>query len=202
LYPCFLSNHVNTCAILDVDECNQNVCHQRCTNTVGSFLCSCHAGYRMLADRTCAGMISSILLAFYSRCISMNITCNTRSHLDVCDSYLRSRHAYVLECALGLWGMGCANKCECSDEGTITCDKVRACVCKPGYMGNSCEVDIDECDQDPNICGDTQQCVNTAGSYFCKCRHGFVWNDNECIGTYTSLVIIIRDKVCIHMQIF
>jgi len=78
--------------------------------------------------------------------------------------------------------MGCANKCECSDEGTITCDKVRACVCKPGYTGNSCEVDVDECDQDPNTCGDTQQCVNTAGSFVCKCRHGFVWNDNECIG--------------------
>ena len=56
----------------------------------------------------------------------------------------------------------------------MTCDKVRACVCKAGYTGTLCEVDINECEQNPNICGDRQQCVNTVGSYVCVCRQGFV----------------------------
>ena len=88
----------------------------------------------------------------------------------------------ISECAIGLWGVDCANKCECREEGSLTCDKFRACVCKSGYTGNSCEADIDECEQNPNICGDKQQCVNNAGSYHCKCRQGFVLKDNTCIG--------------------
>ena len=55
-------------------------------------------------------------------------------------------------------------------------------MCKPGYTGNSCEVDIDECEQNPNLCGEMQQCVNTAGSFICECRQGFVWDNVACIG--------------------
>jgi len=80
--------------------------------------------------------------------------------------------------------MECANKCECNDEGSVTCDKVRACVCKPGYTGNSCSVDIDECEQTPNICRDRQLCVNTIGSYVCQCPHGFKKDGNGCKGIY------------------
>ena len=93
----------------------------------------------------------------------------------------------ILECEFGLWGINCTNKCECSDEGSVTCDKVRACVCKPGYTGNSCEVDIDECEQNPNICGYRQQCLNTVGSYACTCRPGFTLTGLECIGTLGTL---------------
>ena len=86
-------------------------------------------------------------------------------------------------CEFGWWGTECANKCECSDEGSERCDKVRACVCKAGYTGTLCEVDINECEQNPNICGDRQQCVNTVGSYVCVCRQGFVRHETECQGT-------------------
>ena len=43
---------------LDINECatNNGNCNQICTNTVGSFLCSCTAGYMLNADgRTCGG---------------------------------------------------------------------------------------------------------------------------------------------------
>ena len=45
----------------DVDECsasNANPCTQNCTNTIGSFVCSCTSGYRLGSDGfTCEGII-------------------------------------------------------------------------------------------------------------------------------------------------
>ena len=43
---------------LDIDECVRNIsgCNQNCTNTNGSYFCSCYAGYEILNDnRTCVG---------------------------------------------------------------------------------------------------------------------------------------------------
>ena len=40
----------------DVDECLENPCGQLCTNTDGSFDCSCMSGYEILDDgHTCEG---------------------------------------------------------------------------------------------------------------------------------------------------
>ena len=43
---------------IDINECadGTNGCTQNCTNTVGSFQCSCKDGYMLLQDkRTCNG---------------------------------------------------------------------------------------------------------------------------------------------------
>ena len=47
-------------AILDVDECAEDTdtCAQACTNTNGSYTCSCDPGYRLASDnRHCDGML-------------------------------------------------------------------------------------------------------------------------------------------------
>ena len=44
--------------MLDINECatNNGGCSQNCTNTFGSFVCSCMAGYTLGADsRSCNG---------------------------------------------------------------------------------------------------------------------------------------------------
>ena len=42
---------------LDVNECLSSPCGQTCTNTAGSYQCSCNDGYELDDDgRTCNGM--------------------------------------------------------------------------------------------------------------------------------------------------
>ena len=52
------------------------------------------------------------------------------------------------------------------------------------YCTFSCIADIDECSIslpcDPN-----QNCINTVGSYYCTCRHGYVKNGSGCESEYT-----------------
>ena len=62
----FNFSQVNTCGMLsdsirfptDIDECaeDRDNCAQTCTNTVGSYTCSCLTGYRLGSDeRMCSG---------------------------------------------------------------------------------------------------------------------------------------------------
>ena len=45
------------CTTVDINECEgYNDCHQICTNTDGSYYCSCDTGFVLAADnRTCQG---------------------------------------------------------------------------------------------------------------------------------------------------
>ena len=52
-----LTNH-GTFFFTDVNECllNNGNCSQNCTDTIGSYTCSCYVGYTLNDDRrTCAG---------------------------------------------------------------------------------------------------------------------------------------------------
>jgi len=43
----------------DIDECLSSPCGQICTNTAGSYQCSCNNGYELDSDGiTCDGMFS------------------------------------------------------------------------------------------------------------------------------------------------
>lgn len=49
--------------------------------------------------------------------------------------------------------------CEEGDNGPL-------CMCR-GYMGPTCEIDVDECEKHP--CGNGATCINEAGSFRCIC---------------------------------
>ncbi|XP_029000016.1 vitamin K-dependent protein S [Betta splendens] len=72
-----------------------------------------------------------------------------------------------------------SNQCSpfpCYKEGTERCVDGQAsftCVCKPGWKGPHCQVDIDEC-SDPDFPGGcNQKCSNVPGSFHCMCEEGF-----------------------------
>jgi hypothetical protein len=41
-----------TINLVDIDECSSGIdlCEYNCTNSIGSYVCSCDAGYRLNAD--------------------------------------------------------------------------------------------------------------------------------------------------------
>ena len=53
----------------DIDECDTNTstCEQLCSNTIGSFVCSCLDGYRLnITDNsTCDGKFSDHVLLYF-----------------------------------------------------------------------------------------------------------------------------------------
>ena len=56
--------------VLDIDECKENLsgCKHNCTNTDGSFTCSCYNnGYSLVNGKTCAGSYSVFLVVFTTK---------------------------------------------------------------------------------------------------------------------------------------
>nr|XP_061796119.1 vitamin K-dependent protein S-like [Nerophis lumbriciformis] len=77
-----------------------------------------------------------------------------------------------------------SNQCTpfpCYREGTERCVDGKAsytCVCKPGWKGQSCEKDIDECSDSEFPAGCNHNCYNIPGSFHCTCKDGYYLSDN------------------------
>ncbi|KAK7092483.1 hypothetical protein V1264_008221 [Littorina saxatilis] len=129
----------------DHDECKDNLCSHKCSNSQGGFTCSCYNGFQLNSDqRTC------------SPCPSLQ------------------------------YGSECAHTCLCNGRG-LDCHSVTGCVCKEGWTGSQCQDDVNECEENPDVCGEVQVCTNTNGSYTCACQDGYSIDDdgvcqdvNEC----------------------
>lgn len=64
----------------------------------------------------------------------------------------------------------CVNGGACSNVGGMA-----VCSCPPGWTGEHCEIDIDECASNPCLHGD---CVDLVNAYQCICLPG--WSGTDC----------------------
>jgi hypothetical protein len=80
------------------------------------------------------------------------------------------------------YGENCMENCTCDNDNTVSCDPVNGtCKCSEGWSGVRCQDDINECNT--TTCPDNSQCVNTEGSFYCKCDVGyFTSSDGTCQG--------------------
>uniref|UniRef100_A0A2C9K167 EGF-like domain-containing protein n=1 Tax=Biomphalaria glabrata TaxID=6526 RepID=A0A2C9K167_BIOGL len=81
------------------------------------------------------------------------------------------------ECHSFTYGIqSCESSCQCVKENTDLCINTNGeCVCKPGWMSRDCSMDVNECQGiNKQICPPNSECINTIGSYICKCYLGFV----------------------------
>lgn len=62
-----------------------------------------------------------------------------------------------------------------------------------GYRGVLCEVDINECEQTPDICGNGT-CFNYAGDFRCECPVGF--EGFQCLVVSDNLVFFLLLLKC------
>ena len=105
----------------DIDECDRfSPCDQNCTNTVGSFMCSCQTGYELHDDaRTCTGEFMINI-----RHLSGNVCNILLTDIDECQ--MAALNNSVI----------CTNDTQCTNTpGSFEC------VCVPGYrlVNGNCE---------------------------------------------------------------
>jgi hypothetical protein len=62
-----------------------------------------------------------------------------------------------------------ANHCDNLGQCIIDEDNETKCVCKPGFAGDKCEVNIDDC-KGHNACGNGE-CIDQIDGYYCRCSN-------------------------------
>ncbi|XP_059150291.1 multiple epidermal growth factor-like domains protein 10 [Physella acuta] len=107
----------------------------------------------------------------HSNCINTNGSYDC----DCIDGYKKTiiNKTQCIECENGTFGHNCSQNCNCFTSNTAYCNKVNgSCVCKQGWTGDTCQLDINECTVN-NICQFKDNCSNFAGGYNCSCPMGF-----------------------------
>ncbi|KAH3847198.1 hypothetical protein DPMN_089515 [Dreissena polymorpha] len=180
-YPCpaGYASVPNTNDCIDNDECSSRPCDQLCINTEGSYSCGCKEGYRVdpSNEHTC--------IDDSDPCAASTLDCSRTSGctLDVGNNTL-------CFCDAGLWlnetSLRCQDVDECSqhicEQDCMNTIGSFQCSCIAGYQlvdkvsckRSSCDDDVDECKENPRVCGDTRKsCSNNMGSYSCDCMQGY-----------------------------
>ena len=111
-----------------------------------------------------------------------------------------SMKVVLVECSVDRFGWNCSLFCLCYTEHSLNvsrqCDTdTGECFCLPGWTGQTCDDDIDECGTVTNPCNNgTNACRNSPGSYICDCQDGFA-KDNEGV----CIIGLILKKTCIRV---
>ncbi|WAR24051.1 FBN2-like protein, partial [Mya arenaria] len=133
----------------DVNECNLQIsgCAQMCDNKAGYYNCFCHFGYTLNDDRKTCTEVDDPCKQLYNK------TC---SHYCVI-----SQDKAECRCSEGYRLM----------NNEISCE---GCLCDNGWMGESCDIDVNECRIGTKQCeGVNTVCMNTPGDAVCFCENGF-----------------------------
>uniref|UniRef100_A0A8B9EVT9 Neurogenic locus notch homolog protein 1 n=1 Tax=Anser cygnoides TaxID=8845 RepID=A0A8B9EVT9_ANSCY len=139
-----------------VDECSPNPCQNgaTCTDYLGGY--SCEVGAVLMRCRG-AGR-GSPLPSFCVGCSPISLGVHCEINVDDCSPFF---DPVTL-------GPKCFNNGKCTDRvGGYSC------ICPPGFVGERCEGDVNECLSNPCDARGTQNCVQRVNDYKCECRPGY-----------------------------
>ncbi|XP_055888099.1 fibrillin-3-like isoform X2 [Biomphalaria glabrata] len=150
-------------------------CSQGCTVDFqqNTSYCFCADGYNLVGKDTCEDInecevSTKNLCSFKSGCVNRvpgySCSCPPGSSLD-------NDGCNCNNCSSTTWGVNCSRSCSCS-TGALRCDNVRGCICRPGYIGVFCDVDVNQCTNGELQCNDRQDCVSRIGPDSCVCKSG------------------------------
>jgi MYXO-CTERM domain-containing protein len=183
---------------VDVDECAAGTAgcdaNATCTNTLGSFDCTCDAGFS--GDGfTCTDV---------DECMDGTAGCGMNA------SCTNTPGGFDCACDAGYAGDGftCTDVDECAD-GTAGCDPNASCMNTPGGFECTCDAgyagdgftcaDIDECADGTAGCDPNAICTNQPGGFECACGDGFTGDGFTCT---PAECLCDDDQVCLGGQCF
>ncbi|KRZ95890.1 Neurogenic locus Notch protein, partial [Trichinella sp. T8] len=155
-----------------IDPCQTNLCQNQATcvdldNEINAYECSCKPGF--------TGKLCETKIDFCEK-----VTCYYGGE---CANLEGDQVGYVCKCKVGFSGKHCEEVEICKIAGCVhgNCtyklfcdgDYSYQCVCDEGFEGKDCSIDINECERRSSLCSNYGTCVNTIGSYKCKCVAGF-----------------------------
>ncbi|NWZ12188.1 CRUM1 protein, partial [Agelaius phoeniceus] len=152
---------------VNIDECSSNPCvHGNCSDGIASYECSCEPGY---TGETCEEDIDD---CHGHQCVN-GATCvdGINGYSCLCAAnftgrFCRYRRLPYTVCGNEERNLTCFNYGNCSDLGGEL-----SCACLPGFVGERCEKDIDECSSDPCLNGGL--CQNLLNKFHCLCDVNF-----------------------------
>ncbi|KAM4019790.1 protein crumbs homolog 2 isoform 2-T2 [Anomaloglossus baeobatrachus] len=167
---------------LDIDECQSQPCHNggTCIDAINRFYCNCtDTGF---LGQTCD---IDILECASNPCIN-NATCleGNKGYDCLCWAGYSGNHCEldINECA----ARPCLHDALCMERSDpalygaqpefstdFSYDRAAGyvCRCQPGFTGENCSVNIDDCQSDP--CQNDGSCVDLINEFMCDCAPGY-----------------------------
>ena len=191
---------------IDENECVANnghgPCQDTCTNTEGSFHCSCEGlpGTRLASDqKTCEeidlceqnnGGCSHDCHTSYGQVSILYI------HLSDCRIHAFSFQSFCM-CPTGMkldidWKTCIQENPNSADVNAPNCDNWY----RLNSLTNECE-DIDECGDD-RPCGAHGTCINQVPGYNCECNVGYEFDGTTCVDKNECMYQACGNGVCIN----
>ncbi|KAM9790328.1 protein crumbs homolog 1-like [Syngnathus typhle] len=157
------------------DRCTNEPCaHGNCSNVPGGYRCVCEQGYKgplcemeldICETSNCSNGATCLRgVQNYSCLCPQNLTgqyCNV--NIPEIPWYIQTKPLPLLpatKCSGTRWHFSCYNGGNCSIEDNN-------CLCLPGFSGQWCEKDMDECASDPCLNGGF--CLNYINRFECVC---------------------------------